>query len=354
MSPQQSINPNIWIHPGQLEDQNTPLVPFMNNTASKFWTSADIKDTKVLGYAYPETQSWRYTNRDLYQKSLRTLVTALYGGNVFQTFSQSIAPQMKQNFISTAASGMKLPEASKSQPNRKWKTMDLKATEDVDQRPMELGNPTTSSVNPVEKTDLTAAGGKASTSTKASRPQLTSTTGAIPSELSHLAPNGKYTEWITNIRAQKHGLGQSFRVLIFLRDFVSDPNAWDLEYNTVGRVTVLGRSPGTQCDKCQDDMTEEIIVSGTVPLTSALLQDIVAGHLRSLEPTDVAPYLQKNLHWRVMTFVGNEMPRDQVPGLTVSVVSTEVTIGGDGVPHYSGQYTAHDEVTVGRPGGLTN
>ena len=174
----------------------------------------------------------------------------------------------------------------------------------------------------------------------------------IPASLAHLAPNSQYTEWITNVRVKKHGLGQTFRVIVFLGTFDQDPTTWDTEFNVVGRVTVLGRSPKTRCEKCQDDMANDLIVTGTVSLTSALIQDCVGGELHSLEQADVVPHLKRNLQWRVTLFDGIEHPVDQVPGLQVSVCSTKVTIGGDGLPVYSHEYTTHEDITHGRPGGL--
>ncbi len=51
--------------------------------------------------------------------------------------------------------------------------------------------------------------------------------GPIPTSLKHLAPDNKYTEWVVNVRAQKHGLGTSFRVQVFLGDIDdADPDSW--------------------------------------------------------------------------------------------------------------------------------
>jgi len=94
------------------------------------------------------------------------------------------------------------------------------------------------------------------------------------------------------------------------------------------------------------------MVSGTVPLTSALLQDIVGGELASLEPAAVVPHLRENLKWKVKLFTGEERAPEDVPELRVSVASTVVTIGADGLPIYSGQYTVHPEATDGKPAGL--
>jgi len=178
--------------------------------------------------------------------------------------------------------------------------------------------------------------------------------GPIPSSLKHLAPNNTYTEWVVNVRAQKHGLGSSFRVVVFLGPFnEADPDSWDTEFNCVGRVSVLGRDPAeTQCSKCRVDAAGELMVSGTVPLTSALLQDIMEGEVADLEAEHVVPHLKKQLKWKVALFDGEERDATDVPGLKVSVASTKVTIGEDGLPDYSGEYTVWPEITDGKPAGL--
>lgn len=66
---------------------------------------------------------------------------------------------------------------------------------------------------------------------------------------------------------------------------------------------------------------------------------------------DVIPYLTTNLHWRVTLANGTEYPREDVPGLTISVNTTEVTIPVGGLPQRSGVYEPHPEVTAGRLAG---
>jgi tyrosinase len=156
------------------------------------------------------------------------------------------------------------------------------------------------------------------------------------------------------MRAQKHGLGASFRLLVFLGPFAAgSPEDWDTEFNCVGRVSVLGRDASTtQCGRCVGDAADELMVSGTVPLTSALLQDIVEGDVADLSEENVVPYLKERLAWRVTLFDGQEVDVANVPGLKVSVASTTVTIGEDGLPDYDGQYKVWPEVTAGITGGV--
>ncbi len=175
---------------------------------------------------------------------------------------------------------------------------------------------------------------------------------AIPASLAHLAPENKYTEWIVNVRAVKHVLGQTYRLLVFDGKISPDPKDWDVEYNCVGRVTVLGRASSTPCGKCQDDAASDLQVTGTVPLTLALLQDNAAGHLQNLDSANVVPYLRDNLKYRVTLFGGEERPIEQVPGLKIAVCSTQASIGPDGTPHYSGEYVVHGDITAGLPAGI--
>ncbi|KAF2749527.1 Di-copper centre-containing protein [Sporormia fimetaria CBS 119925] len=175
----------------------------------------------------------------------------------------------------------------------------------------------------------------------------------VPARYSHLFPNDTYFEWVVNLRTVKHALGQTFRVFVFLGDFDPEPAKWPTEPNVVGRFTVLGRAGDTPCDKCRTDQEEELVVSGSVPITKALLQDIVDKEaLNSLNPEDVVPYLTRHLHWRVTLFDGSEQPRSEVPGLKVGIVSTRVSVDEDGVPVYSAEWQSYPEVTDGRPAGV--
>lgn len=109
-----------------------------------------------------------------------------------------------------------------------------------------------------------------------------------------LATNGQYREWIANIRVSKYALESSFFIHIFLGDFNPDPATWSFEPNLVGSHCVFAMISGSPANAQQGQQ-----VTGTVPLTSALLDGIVHGRLDSLDLDDVEPYLLKNLHWRV-------------------------------------------------------
>lgn len=94
-----------------------------------------------------------------------------------------------------------------------------------------------------------------------------------------------------------------------------------------------------------------MIVTGTVPLTTAILKQVKEGNIGSLDKENVLPWLTRNLHWRVTLADGTDKRREEVEGLKVSVVTTEVSLSATGLPQYSGVYEIHSEVTDGRPAG---
>jgi tyrosinase len=61
-------------------DGNTPLLPFWN-TPTSFWTTNGVRDTAVLGYAYPETQRWNFPSDDAYRRAVNKTVSLLYSSS---------------------------------------------------------------------------------------------------------------------------------------------------------------------------------------------------------------------------------------------------------------------------------
>jgi len=310
---------NFFTAQGAIEDANSNLEPFWDATGTEFWTSIGVEETTTLGYAYPETQKWNYPSTQAYQAAVRNTVVKEYGANALNNFFSNASANISAAVTpgpALAATFTKKAVAHPAPPAPPPVQHPIQAPKAANPGPAPA-------VAPLE----------------------------LPEQFSYLALDNTYTEWITNMRAVKHGLSQTFRVLVFLGEFNPDPMTWPLEPNLVGRFTVLGRAPDTECAKCRTDQENELVVTGTVPLTTALLGEIVAGRLASLKTEDVEPYLAENLHWRVTMFNGEEKDRDEVPGLKVSVVSTNVTIGDDGVPVYSGAYTVHPTITDGKPAG---
>lgn len=139
---------------------------------------------------------------------------------------------------------------------------------------------------------------------------------------------------------------------VFLGHFDGSTATWHTQDALVGTFAVFGKDPATTgCGKCKTDSEANVIVTGTVPLTAQLLGEYKKGNLGGMDKENVLPYLKENLHWRVTLADGTDKPREEVPGLSVSVVTTEVEIQPGGKPKFSGVYEVHSDITAGRPAG---
>jgi tyrosinase len=132
------------------------------------------------------------------------------------------------------------------------------------------------------------------------------------------------TEWIANIRVKKFAINAPFFVHIFLGTFNPDPATWSFDPNLVGThfISVKGLSAITNspCGGCDPDQ----MVSGTIPLTHAVMKYVSNGDLKSLDPIDVTPFLSQNLKYRITLTNDNEVGNADVPSLKISVVSANV------------------------------
>jgi tyrosinase len=143
-------------------------------------------------------------------------------------------------------------------------------------------------------------------------------------------------------------------IYLFLGDFDSNPTTWPILPNMVGSLPVFGQGEDTPCEKCREDSSNNLIVTGVLLITRAPMDDVLPGKVASINIEDIKPYLEGNLHWRVTLLNGTESPRDQVPGLAVLVSSNEIGLTVDDVPVYSGDATLHPSITNGRAGGFNH
>ncbi|KAF5026291.1 hypothetical protein F66182_1612 [Fusarium sp. NRRL 66182] len=134
---------------------------------------------------------------------------------------------------------------------------------------------------------------------------------------SSIIQNGHYTEWIANVRVNVEALGGNFGVHFFLGDPSSDCSGWELDTNYAGTVAIFAMNRKTG---------SETMISGTAPLTSALIKKVVAGEIPHLEPQAVEPYLQKELQFRILGSDGQEVDPSDVAGLYVDISSSEVKV----------------------------
>ena len=55
--------------PQKDETIDTPLAPFRMNV-DRYWTSAEVKQTSLFGYAYPETQERKFAEKEDYRSAI--------------------------------------------------------------------------------------------------------------------------------------------------------------------------------------------------------------------------------------------------------------------------------------------
>ncbi|KAI1433007.1 Di-copper centre-containing protein [Xylaria sp. CBS 124048] len=128
-----------------------------------------------------------------------------------------------------------------------------------------------------------------------------------------------YHEWITNIVVNKHALNSSFLIYLFVGAVPDDTSSWQTHDNLVGSLGIFANND-QQMGRVADGK-----VSGTVPLTSALMRMVADGYVPSLSPDDVNPFLRSALQLRVALTNGTSINATGVDGLSVSIVSSEVT-----------------------------
>lgn len=144
----------------------------------------------------------------------------------------------------------------------------------------------------------------------------------------------------------------SYAIYIFLGPYSPNPTDWPLEQNLVGTHAVFANLANEAALRKRSMMSTDLKVTGAIPLTTMLVNDIADGLLASLLPDVVEAYLSTQLDWRVAMFDGTEVPVENVPDLSISVVKAQVQPAGalDEFPTW-GQVTALVDVTAGRVGG---
>ncbi|KAI1300345.1 hypothetical protein F5Y03DRAFT_386082 [Xylaria venustula] len=250
---------------GAVEDIRTPLKPFFVNDTS-FWTSDMVRDLEIFGYTYAEVAN----------KTREEVVAAV---NRLYTDYSPATITLKSHRNSQTTTGMLIddqtPGSMVQRHSHKSRVMAWQH-ESADHSPMEMVFTTSS--------------------------------------------KGKfYREWIANIQVKKHALNGSFLVYLFLGEVPEETSSWQNLDNLVGSLGVFA-------DHHQSMTAERGKVTGTIPLTSALMRMAADGHISSLEPEDVEPYLKSALELRVALVGGTAVSINDVDGLSISIVSSRVTV----------------------------
>jgi tyrosinase len=136
-------------------------------------------------------------------------------------------------------------------------------------------------------------------------------------DMKDAAADGHYTEWIANVHVNHGALDGSFSIHFFTGQPPDDIRTWNVAPNLIGSVGIFTMSGmgGSQSK-----------MSGTVPLTMALMKHVDLGDIPNLEPDSVVPFLQHTLHFRVADIDNKEIDPALVTGLYVAISSTRVRL----------------------------
>ena len=246
------------------ETIDSPLYPFRPEVDS-WYTSRTVRSTKDFGYSYPETAGLKYPTSQVEKEDLLKKI-----GEIYDSLPKMI--QESKKHIPTAGQDLLVRAHIAAQIDKKAIPATAASLQTLAQH---LPDPQT----------------LLQTSLEPSKPFLRD-----------LAPDNKYLEWMTNIKAEKHTLDGAYSVHVFLGPPADEPNPslWPASPTHVGTFAPLGQPSTTGCGKCQNDQRDRTQVTGQIPLTIALVERYLAGIISGLGTGDVMGYLTRELHWRVV------------------------------------------------------
>lgn len=128
---------------------------------------------------------------------------------------------------------------------------------------------------------------------------------------------GEYREWIANVQVNVEALEGVFDVHFFVGAPADNSADWALSPNQIGTVAIfaMNRSTGSKAK-----------ISGTLPLTSALMKLVATGALPNLDSSAVRPFLQRTLEVRVRSHNDSVIELARVEGLDIEISSTIVKV----------------------------
>ena len=275
---------------GEAKNSYTPLKPFTKNNRGDYFTSNDVKETRVLGYHYPETSDRSYSQ-------VARAVTSLYGAGA-RTLTK------RDYNETTAETGQYL--------GRPLKEGDYHHVLSV-------------------VADKYAMDGSYTVHCFIGKPGSNSTAPYSNSTAPYPVSNS--TAPYTNGTSAEADYDPS-------TDYTQDSNY-------VGAYGILGGMKAGGGNATYPVMTE-----GALPLTTCLQGKEADGSLKSLHPDDVEPYLAENLYYKVVG-VNGELNPDEIPNFHVYAKCTKVTpaASDDELPDLSAPYTTLPKATENKPAG---
>ncbi|KAI0821744.1 common central domain of tyrosinase-domain-containing protein [Trametes gibbosa] len=154
--------------------------------------------------------------------------------------------------------------------------------------------------------------------------------------------------WSAHVTAKKFELGGSFCVLLFLGPAPDLPEDWRSSPSYVGEYAAFVNSEPARCANCLK-LGMGALVGSNVSLNDAIIERAA---VRSLDPSEVVPYLRRELCWRVEGGPTGHVHPGDFDGLEVDVSATPVYLIEKEDDFYPiGELQMYHEVTRGRPGG---
>ena len=251
---------------GTIQDSQTPLTPFYTNNNGEFWSSNMAKSTEAFGYSYQDLGA-PFTSLLTKQNLLARNVALWYGGH---------APAVR---LSKLSDNTKRPLRRET-----WKRDTMSFQPNV-------------KINAMDP----------------------------PSSL--VISQGRYTEWIANVKVNTEALDGRFDIHFFLGEPPNNTQSWDIAQNQIGTVGIfaMNRSTGSKAQIC-----------GTLPLTSALLKMVAAGEIPHLGLHAVNSFLSQTLRFGILGSNDMEVKPCAVEGLSIEIASMEVQLpdGGSILPRF--------------------
>jgi tyrosinase len=312
----QYIVPDTWVangniprpmaqwNEGEAKNGGTPLKPFTKGTYGEYFTSGDVRETRVFGYYYPETSDRSYGQ-------VAQAVSRLYGAGV--------------RFLTKRDGDSDTNEAGQYL-GRPMKEGDYHHVLDITADKFAMDG---------SYTVHCFIGNDGNSTSNSTAPYGNSTAPyAVNSTSSAFNP------YPTAPAAKKNGTGEVLEDYDPSKDFTQDPNY-------VGAYGILGGMKAGGGNASFPLMTR-----GSLPLTTCLQGKQHYGYLASLHPDDVEPYLAKNMYYKVISNKG-EIDPTTIPNFHVAVKCNKVipAASDDELPDLSAPYKVLEKATEKLPAG---
>jgi len=129
--------------------------------------------------------------------------------------------------------------------------------------------------------------------------------------------NNQYYEWKIDVAADKSALNGTYSIHFFLGRPSRDSSKWNTQPEHVGDYAIFTHThqaaPGINPADINNNVT------GSVPITEAMIKAFATLGLDSLKPADAITFLEKNLRWRITDITGKVHSVRSVKNLFVAV-----------------------------------